>query len=75
MKLGPYHYQVRQVDLDVLASVRIVARPGKNYAWKQAGGQIQGRRLRERAEAVGGSGTGSEGSPGESKKELGGLWG
>lgn len=75
MKLGPYHYQARQIDLDVLASVSTVARPGKNCAWRQVGGQIQGRQLRERAEAVGGSSMGSEGSPGESKKELGGLWG
>lgn len=83
MKLGPHHYQAGEADLYLLASVRTVARPGKNCAWKQVGGPIQVRWLRERAKAVGGSGRGgrvwrsrgSEDSPGESKKELSGPGG
>lgn len=46
VKLGPHDCWARWADWPLPASVRRVARPGKNCAWRQVGGQIQGRWLR-----------------------------
>lgn len=46
VKLGLHDCRDRWADWPLPASVRRVARPGKNCAWRQVGGQIQGRWLK-----------------------------